>query len=362
MIRKYPTNETKRDETMTTKRQDAILALLKQQGASSREGIADSLDKLGQTRSKATLLRDLDRLASAGLIEKSGTGKATRYALSLHSALTLPIDARAYFSKEADERELRSEYFNFALFQELHHLLTEGEIAELTALNDVFRQKKARLTPGLLQKELERLTVELAWKSSKIEGNTYTLLDTERLLKEHISAAGKTAEETQMLLNHKKALDYVLEDPAHYKKITVAKIIELHSLLTAGLHVASGIRTGMVGIVGTNYRPLDNQFQIRDALEELAAMLNRTAHAIEKAMLAVLLISYIQPFEDGNKRTSRILGNAVLLANDFCPLSYRSVDEIEYKKAIILFYEQNNISSFKKLFLEQFRMAVDMYF
>ena len=347
---------------MMTKRQDAILAWLKHQGTCSRDAIADSLNNLGQTCSKATLLRDLHHLTSAGLIEKSGTGKATRYALSLRSTLTLPLDIQAYFSKEPDERKLCSEYFNFALFQKLHHLLTEDEIAEMTALNDLFRQKKARLTPRLLQKELERLTVELAWKSSRIEGNTYTLLDTERLLKEHITAAGKTAEEAQMLLNHKKALDYVLEKPAHYKKITVSKIIELHSLLTNGLHVASGIRTGMVGIVGTNYRPLDNQFQIRDALEQLTTMLNQTANAIEKALLAVLMISYIQPFEDGNKRTSRILGNAVLLADDFCPLSYRSVDEIEYKKAIILFYEQNNTFSFKKLFLEQFRMAVDTYF
>ncbi len=347
---------------MTTKRQDVILGYLKQQGASSREEIASCLNTLGQTCSKVTLLRDLDSLRSAGLIETSGTGRATRYSLSLHSALTLPIDVRTYFTKELDKRKLRSEYFNFTLFQELHHLLTENETVELAALNDIFRQKKARLTPGLLQKELERLTVELAWKSSKIEGNTYTLLDTERLLREHISATGKTLEETQMVINHKKALDYVLEDPTYYKEITVSKIIELHRLLTDGLPVASGIRSGMVGIAGTNYRPLDNRFQIRDALEQLAVMLNQTANTIEKALLAVLMISYIQPFEDGNKRTSRILGNAVLLADDFCPLSYRSVDEIEYKKAIILFYEQNNISYFKQLFLEQFRLAVDKYF
>lgn len=276
--------------------------------------------------------------------------------------MTLPVDIRAYFAKEVDERELRSEYFNFKIFQELHHLLTEDEIAEITALNTVFRQKKTRLTPGLLQKELERLTVELAWKSSKIEGNTYTLLDTERLLKEHIVAAGKTAEETQAVLNHKKTLDYVLEDPAYYKEITIAKIMELHRLLTESLPVAPGIRSGMVGIVGTNYRPLDNRFQIRDALEHLVAMLGRTSNTVEKALLAVLLISYIQPFEDGNKRTARILGNAILIADDFCPLSYRSVDETEYKKAIILFYEQNNTSYFKQLFLEQFRMAVHRYF
>ena len=118
----------------------------------------------------------------------------------------------------------------------------------------------------------------------------------------------------------------------------------------------------MVGIVGTNYRPLDNKFQIQEALEQLVVLINQTENTIEKALLAVLMISYIQPFEDGNKRTSRILGNAILLADDFCPLSYRSVDEVEYKKGTILFYEQNNISYFKQLFLEQFRLAVSKYF
>ena len=88
----------------------------------------------------------------------------------------------------------------------------------------------------------------------------------------------------------------------------------------------------------------------------------KTENPIEKALIAVLMIAYIQPFEDGNKRTSRILGNALLLASDYCPLSYRSVDEVEYKKAIIMFYEQNNATYFKKLFLEQYRQAVKKYF
>jgi Fic family protein len=82
----------------------------------------------------------------------------------------------------------------------------------------------------------------------------------------------------------------------------------------------------------------------------------------EKALAAVLMISYIQPFEDGNKRTARILGNALLLAYGYCPLSYRSVDEVEYKKAMILFYEQNNAFYFKQLFIEQFRQAIEKYF
>lgn len=356
------TMNRKRRMAMTTKRRDAILACLRHQDGVRREDIGRYLEQMGSACSKTTLVRELHALSGLGLVERSGTGRGVCYALSRNSAQTMPVDVAAYFSKDADERSVRSEYFNFDLFDELQHLLTQDEIAGLDALNAVFRQKKATLSPGLLRKEYERLTVELAWKSSRIEGNTYTLLDTERLLRDNVTAAGKTVEESRMLLNHKQALEYVLSAPEYYREITVRKMEEIHSLLTEGLHVAPGIRSGMVGIVGTNYRPLDNKFQIRDALEKLSDMINRTRHAVEKALLAILMISYIQPFEDGNKRTSRILGNALLVAADYCPLSYRSVDEVEYKKAMILFYEQNNVSYFKQLFLEQFRAAVKDYF
>ena len=78
--------------------------------------------------------------------------------------------------------------------------------------------------------------------------------------------------------------------------------------------------------------------------------------------MLILMISYIQPFADGNKRTARVLGNAVLLANNICPLSYREADESEYKKAVILFYEQNSARYFKEIFMQQFKFAVDNYF
>jgi Fic family protein len=206
------------------------------------------------------------------------------------------------------------------------------------------------------------LTIELAWKSSKIEGNTYTLLDTERLLKDNVSATGKSAAETQMILNHKTALDFILQDPEYFKELTIRKIEMLHQLLTDKLGVEKGIRQGMVGIVGTDYKPLDNAYQIKEALQELVDVVNKEENPLTKALTVALMIAYIQPFEDGNKRTSRILGNAILLAHDYCPLSYRSVDEVEYKKAVILFYEQNNAFYFKDLFLEQFKQAVNKYF
>jgi Fic family protein len=165
-----------------------------------------------------------------------------------------------------------------------------------------------------------------------------------------------------MILNHKDALDFVFKNADYFRELSSAKIEDVHRMLVSDLGVSYGIRKNLVRITGTNYRPLDNVFQIQEAMNTLCALVNQSVHPIEKALIAVLMISYIQPFEDGNKRASRILGNALLLAYNCCPLSYRNVDEVEYKKGILLFYEQNNLSYFKTIFIDQFRQAITKYF
>lgn len=347
---------------MYNKRQELISDFIKDNPNTKREDIEVFLAKMGYKITKMTITRDLKLLLDNGDIEKSGLAKATAYRSSAKTNLLTNIDVDAYFAQDQDVRLPEAIGFNFNIFSALKDLLSPKEKIEFEKLNDIYIAKRNKLSPTLLQKEFERLTVELAWKSSKIEGNTYTLLDTERLLNDNISATGKTKDETNMVLNHKKALDFVLKAPEYYKNISIAKIEELHKLLVNELGVATGIRNGMVGIVGTNYKPLDNTYQIKEALKDTVEVINATNNPVEKALIAVLMIAYIQPFEDGNKRTSRILSNAILLANGYCPLSYRSVDEVEYKKAVILFYEQNNASYFKRLFLEQFRQAVSKYF
>jgi Fic family protein len=94
----------------------------------------------------------------------------------------------------------------------------------------------------------------------------------------------------------------------------------------------------------------------------MCILVNSKANIFEKALLVLVLISYIQPFEDGNKRTARIISNAILMNAGFCPISFRTVDSIEYKKAMLVFYEQNNITPFKKIFIDQFEFAVKTYF
>ena len=192
--------------------------------------------------------------------------------------------------------------------------------------------------------------------------DTYFQKETEKLLKEKQTASGKTKEEAVMLLNHKDALDFVLEDPEYLKEISVRRIEVIHSLLTKELNVDKGIRKRRVGITGTNYYPLDNEYQIREALEDSCTLINGKENVFEKALLSLVLLSYIQAFSDGNKRTARITGNAILIAHKYCPISFRTVDSMDYKKAMLIFYEQNNISAFKKIFIDQFAFAVQTYF
>ena len=119
------------------------------------------------------------------------------------------------------------------------------------------------------------------------------------MLKDKQTASGKTKEEAIMLLNHKDALDFVLDIPDYLKELSVHRIEDIHSILTKELEVDRNIRHRRIGITGTNYRPLDNEFQIREALEDTCTLVNGKDNVFEKALLTLVLLSYIQAFVDG---------------------------------------------------------------
>ena len=276
----------------------------------------------------------------------------------------MPLNIDTYFDNDIDERKIQ-ENFNFNLIREILpnvSLFTENELKLLHEAQSKFRLHLSEMTDTEYRKEMERLGIDLSWKSSQIEGNTYSLLETERLLKEKQTANGKTKEEAVMLLNHKDALDFILDEPDYLKAISLSRIEEIHALLIKELGVERNIRHRRVGITGTNYQPLDNEFQIREALEDSCLLINGKSEVFEKALLALVLLSYIQAFTDGNKRAARIISNGILIAYGYCPISFRSVDSIDYKKAMLMFYEQNNIAAFKQIFIDQFLFAVKNYF
>ena len=342
-------------------RENEILQYLHYNPGASRSEIETGMNL---KESPATVKRVLAGLVESGQAVVIGQGRATRYSVSAQAHVTMPLNIDTYFEKETDERIVQTD-FNFELINDILpkvELFTPQEKEQLDALQAQFTKNIKDITPTEYRKEMERLGIDLSWKSSQIEGNTYSLLETEKLLKEKQTAQGKTKEEAVMLLNHKDALDYILEEPEHLKKLTIRRIEELHTLLVKELDVDKGIRRRRVGVTGTNYRPLDNEFQIREALEDSCRLINGKESVFEKALLALVLISYIQAFSDGNKRTARMTSNAILIANRYCPISFRTVDSVDYKKAMLIFYEQNNISAFKKIFIDQFAFAVGTYF
>lgn len=319
---------------------------------------------LTKAPSDSTMKRLLSAAVKEGNVETAGRGPATKYKLTPQAHVTMPLNLATYFDKDIDEREVQ-ESFNFDLIRDVLpkvEIFTKEELEVLNAAQMEFEKNTEGMTDLEYRKEMERLGVDLSWKSSQIEGNTYSLLETERLLKDKQTASGKTKEEAIMLLNHKDALDFVLDVPDYLKELSVHRIEDIHSILTKELEVDRNIRHRRVGITGTNYRPLDNEFQIREALEDTCTLVNGKDNVFEKALLTLVLLSYIQAFVDGNKRTARITSNAVLIANGYCPISFRTVDSIDYKKAMLMFYEQNNIAAFKKIFIEQFLFAVKTYF
>ncbi len=341
-------------------RQKKILDIIRTGDNVSIQQIEDSLARKNISVTEMTIQRDLNVLINGGYILRKGKARATRYITDTKSIGNVEFDINEYFTVPTDER-MGLTPFNEDVFSYLVTLFNDEELNDVKTSTGEYNNRINSLTPAQMRKEVERLTIDLSWKSSEIEGNTYDLIDTEILIKENQASGRHTPIETQMILNHKDAIGYIFEH-RDFKEVTVRKIEDLHRLLTNGLEIGSGIRKRAVRIGGTNYHPLDNQDKIEEALEDAVSTINTLKSPIEKALAAVLLISYIQPFGDGNKRTARILGNAILLSYNHCPLSYRSISKSEYKRAILIFYEQQSFYNFKQLFLEQYYFAVNEYF
>jgi Fic family protein len=343
-------------------RQKKILKFLQNKKLSLGE-IMQCFSKENFETSQITIIRDLKKLEVGKQITKTGKSKSAIYSINLSYSLLETVDIDAYFKNPAHKRNAKKT-FNFEIFKDLEtDIFFSEEKKLLKNLHQKFQQKISNFDSEILkQKEFERIIIEFAWKSSSIEGNTYSLLETERLIKEHKTTDGKTAEEAKMILNHKEVFDFVLNNPDYFQTISRKRIEELHKILTKEINITSNIRKIPVGIVGTDYKPLDNCFQIEEMLEKTVKLVNIKTNFFEKSFLLLVLLSYIQAFEDGNKRTARMTANSILVAYNSCPLSYKTVEEIDYKKATLLFYEQNNLSFLKKIFIDQYKEAVENYF
>ena len=311
----------------------------------------------------ATLKRDLAALCEQNYITKTGTRRGSEYRLTNYGLIHRPFTLGTYYLTPEDNRHAITQ-FNQEIFSILKNqtIFTDQELQNLDHATATYKHNAINASEVICKKELERFVIEFAWKSSQIEGNTYTLLETEMLIKEGLNKNNHSDFETTMILNHKRAYEFLLSQTNDNSlQLDRATLEKIHSLVVSELGVNIGLRKALIGISGSLYRPLSIATQIREQLDNLIDCINGKSLIYEKALIAILGESYLQPFEDGNKRTARVIANGLLLQSGHAPLSYRNINDQDYKEACLIFYEQNSIEPFKKLFIEQYIFAANNY-
>lgn len=288
-----------------------------------------------------TIQRGLSRLAELGIAAKHGTNHPT-YTVNYKSLLYTNIADKLLENEERPETTL-----NLAFIEWLNSL-DDSDLDNTLAQDAPALQSNHQ--EHMTAKELEHLTVELSWKSSALEGNTYTLLDTQLLLVEGVKAKNRTEFETQMILNHKNAIAFIVENKELFEnKLAFSTVEELHKIIGYNLGIEKGVRKKLVRITASNYTPLANPHQIREYADTVLNIISRAKHPFARALLALALIPYLQIFEDGNKRTGRLLANALLIHSIGSGFSLRKVNPKQLALAYLSFYEFNSMTGLSKI-------------
>ncbi|GAB3630392.1 hypothetical protein PTE30175_04424 [Pandoraea terrae] len=211
---------------------------------------------------------------------------------------------------------------------------------------------------------LSRLMIDLSWASSHLEGNTYTRLDTRELLEHGRAAAGKAVIETQMILNHKSAIELLVDhaDTAGFDRFTV---MNLHSALAENLLPDSAdegsLRKHAVGIGQSVFRPLANAHQLGELLDIMLAKANQIHDPFEQSFFIMVHLPYLQPFADVNKRTSRLLANLPLIRANLCPLTFLDVPAPAYTRATLGVYEMTRIELLRDVYRWAYERSTKEY-
>lgn len=296
------------------------------------------------------LLKDVDirsvqrailRLTEIEVLEKEGANNNPTYKINYPTLLQLPIADKLLEDENRPTSTLHRNFVNWLVSQSAEQL---DKILNINT--PVISVSEGQITP----KALEHLTIELSWKSSALEGNTYTLLDTQLLLIEGVKAKNKTDFETQMILNHKDAISFIIENRELFiNDIAYSSVEELHRIIGKNLGIETGLRKKNVKISASNYEPSSNPHQLKEVMLDILTIINCSKQPYVKGLLALALIPYLQAFEDGNKRTGRMLANAILICTINKGFSLRETDAKQLALAYLSFYEFNSIRALSRI-------------
>jgi len=360
-------------------RHEALLRLVLATGRPVQPG---ALAQALQT-SRPTVNRALRELVASGFLEKLGDGRSTRYVATtaakaalaaLPSAAPLPSSlGRLQWSPatlpllEALGAPLgtRSPAGYESSFV-ANYVPNQSSLLPLELAADLFNAGRSRdqQPAGTYAREvLEQLLIDLSWSSSRLEGNNKSLLDTKALF-ELGNQAGPLDEDTLMLLNHKDAIEFMV-DAVPTEGITVPVIVDLQAKLMKDLlkdaRDIGSIRRRVVNIDGSVYSPSNIPALLEDTLKSIIDKARHIRNPVEAAFFLWVNVAYLQPFADGNKRTSRLSANMPLMLYNCAPLSFLDVERTDYATAMLGIYEQRNVAAAVDLFEFIYRRSIDKY-
>ena len=337
--------------------------------------IEKTLEGQGIDLNRRTLQRRLVQLEKAGRIQITGVGRATRYLSIVSAKKSKEANGGIFLSNEAKEvKNLISRPISARKPVSYRREFIDSYQPNVTwylptAIRNHLVDKGRRIgidyTAGTyIRQILDRLLIDLSWASSRLEGNTYSLLETEKLIAFGEAASGKTPFETQMILNHKAAIEFLV-DTADEIGFDRGSILNLHALLSDNLlgdPMASGqLRAIPVGIGKSVYEPLS----VPQLIDEIFCQILDTAAAIsdpfEQAFFITVHLPYLQPFEDVNKRVSRLAANIPFIHSNLCPLSFMDVPEDLYVNGLLGVYELNRIELIRDVFVWTYERSCERY-
>lgn len=348
-------------------------------------GIDAIEQKLGDAYQRRTLQRRLALLVAQHRIEMLGERRATRYrriseAVGRSDApaqSSLQAPAQDYVPVSAEGADIRAYVlqprhlrrpvgYRQAFLAQYHPNHTAYLPAGLREQLHALGRSPADQTPaGTFAKDiLNRLLIDLSWASSHLEGNTYSRLDTERLIEYGQVAEGKDALETQMILNHKQAIEYLVLTPEN-AQVQTDTVIALHAFLADGLMAdpaaVGRIRRRAVEIGGSVYLPMALPQRLEELLGIVVQMAAEITDPFEQAFFLMVHLPYLQPFEDVNKRVSRLAANIPFIRYNLCPLSFIDVPQPAYVDAMLGVYELNRVELLRDVFVWAYERSCQHY-
>ncbi len=329
---------------------------------------------LVQSYPERTVRRWLSELSDQKIIHKTGSKKGTRYQIRNNQFESVKTSFQQYLSTSAI---MAVEYVEQPVFNRKPVTYNDDWINNYIPnqtyyLSETIRSEFATLGKSNLANDCagtyarliyNRLLIDLSYNSSRLEGNTYSLVDTEKLVLQGVGRQDKLDEERVMILNHKEAICYMVEH-AQTIEINSTHIFTLHYLLADGLvlpEYSGHIRDQGVRIGVSTYHPLEDPKQLSVRLIEICKKGALINDPFEKSLFLLAHLAYLQAFIDVNKRVSRLSANIPLIQHNLVPLSFNDVDKAYYAKAMIAIYELNDISVLRDIFCFSYRRSCEQY-